>query len=105
MQHDIGPGADVPKNITHCFTLKGFYWAYAMIEGERGREGVMGRSKVIENRHFRITPGWFGVVVGKGMGNRADYEMVKRALRLPGMTIPAWESQQSKRMKGKIVGK
>ena len=62
----------------------------------------MGRSKVIENRHFKITPGWYGVVVGKGMGNRADYEMVKRAL--PGMTIPTWESPQSKRMKGKIVG-
>ena len=28
--------------------------------------------------------------------------MVKRTL--PGMPIPAWESQQSKRMKGKIVG-
>jgi len=73
-----------------------------MIEGERVQEGIMGRSKVIENRHFRITPGWYGVVVGKGTGRREDYEMVKRTL--PGMPIPAWESQQSKRMKGKIVG-
>ena len=87
MYEGTGPGADAPKNITHCFTLKGYYWVYAMIEGERAREGVMGRSKVIENRHFRITPGWYGVVVGKGMGSRADYEMVK--LTLPGMTFPA----------------
>ena len=62
----------------------------------------MGRSKVIQNRHFRITPVWYGVVVGKGMGRGEDYEMVKR--ELPGMEIPAWESQQAKRMRGEIVG-
>ena len=101
-QKGVGPGAETPNKITHCFTLKGYHWAYAMLEGEREREGVMGSSKVIENRHFRITPGWYGVVVGKGMGRREDYEMVKRTL--PGMSIPAWESQQSKRMRGKIVG-
>jgi hypothetical protein len=65
-----------------------------MLEGERVSEGTMGRSKVIENRHFRITPGWYGVVVGKGMGRREDYEMVKRTL--PTMAIPAWEAQQAK---------
>ena len=51
--------------------------------GRSDRKGgcfQMGRSKVIENRHFRITPGWYGVVVGKGIGRREDYEMVKRAL-------------------------
>ena len=62
----------------------------------------MGHSKVIENRHFRITPGWYGVVVGKGMGRREDYEMVKRTL--PNMAIPTWESQQAKQMRGKLVG-
>ena len=62
----------------------------------------MGRSKVIENRHFRITPGWYGVVVGKGMGRKEDYEMVKRTL--PTMAIPARDSQRAKHMRGKVVG-
>ena len=98
----VGPGATTPDKITHAFTLKGYHWAYAMLEGERVSGKTMGRSKVIENRHFRITPGWYGVVVGNGTGRREDYEMVRRAL--PGMVIPAWESQQAKSMRGKIVG-
>ena len=98
----VGPGADAPEKITHAFTLKGYHWAYAMLEGERAEGGTMGRSKVIENRHFKITPGWYGVVVGKGMGRREDYEMVKRTL--PNMAIPTWESQQAKQMRGKLVG-
>ena len=73
-----------------------------MLEGERVNGETMGRSKVIENRHFRMTPGWYGVVVGRGMGRREDYEMVKRTL--PMMAIPALESQQAKHMRGKLVG-
>ena len=98
----VEPGATTPDKITHAFTLKGYHWAYAMLEGERVSEDTMSRSKVIENRHFRITPGWYGVVVGKGMGRREDYEMVKRTL--PNMAIPAGESQQAKQMRGKLVG-
>ena len=67
-KRDVAPGADTPDKITHAFTLKGYHWAYAMLEGERAGRDTMGRSKVIENRHFKITPGWYGVVVGKGMG-------------------------------------
>ena len=40
--------------------------------------------------------------MGKGAGRREDYEMVRRAL--PTMAIPAWESQQAKNMRGKLVG-
>ena len=101
-QQSAGPGAATPDKITHGFTLKGYHWAYAMLEGERVSGGVMGRSKVIENRHFRITPGWYGVVVGKGTGRKEDYEMVRRTL--PTMAIPAWESQQAKQLRGKVVG-
>ena len=101
-QRKAETGATTPDKITHAFTLKGYHWAYAMLEGERMNGETMGRSKVIENRHFRITPGWYGVVVGKGAGRREDYEMVRRAL--PTMAIPAWESQQAKNMRGKLVG-
>ena len=44
----------------------------------------------------------YGVIVGKGTGRREDYDMVRRTL--PTMAIPAWESQQAKHMRGKLVG-
>lgn len=46
-------GAATPTEITHAFSLSGGHLAWAIATGK----------KVIENRKFRLKPGWYGVAV------------------------------------------
>lgn len=107
-------GADIPKDITHAFVLKGFDLAWAMLEGEKFYQcsdhttesawpvGI--KSKDIENRHTRLAPGWYGVILGKGTKGvtRDRYDECKS--KLPNMLIPDWASACAQRNKGKLVG-
>lgn len=47
----VGTGASDPTSITHGFSLNGGHLAWAMITGK----------KCIENRNFRIGPGWYAI--------------------------------------------
>ena len=48
---NTGTGASDPTSITHGFSLNGGHLAWAMLTGK----------KCIENRNFRIGPGWYGI--------------------------------------------
>jgi hypothetical protein len=48
-----GPGAINPASITHAFSVNGGHLAWAILDG----------LKTIENRDFRIDPGWYGLAV------------------------------------------
>ena len=48
-------GAVHPEKVTHGFALNDSRWLYAMLHVEDET------SKVIENRAFRMTPGWYAV--------------------------------------------
>lgn len=107
----MSTGAARPEEITHCFVLKGFYLAWSMLEGEKvfpnddhDEYPIAIRSKNIENRHGRLAPGWYGVILGKGKEGvtRVEYERC-RAL-LPKMTIPPWDWKELQFRKGCVVG-
>jgi len=107
----LGTGADSPKQITHAFVLKGFDLAWSMLEGEKiypdgdyDKEPIGIKSKDIENRHTRLAPGWYGVILGKGTKGvtRERYEECKA--KLPHMHFPEWDSDFAKRRKGHLVG-
>ena len=49
-------GAQSPEAITHALTLKGAQIAWCILQGP----------KVIENRRWRIAPGWYALHVGAG---------------------------------------
>ena len=104
-------GANSPKEITHAFVLKGFDLVWSMLEGEKlypngdyDKEPIGIKSKDIENRHTRLAPGWYGVILGKGTKNvtRERYEECKA--KLPKMNYPPWNSDAAKRRKGHLVG-
>ena len=89
--------------ITHCFVLKGHDLVWAMLEGERSATtGDIQASKDVENRHFGMAPGWYGVILGTNKAPREQYEDSKG--KLPGMNMPTWGSAAAQRHKGKVVG-
>lgn len=100
-------GAHAPEQITHCFVLKGYDLTWSMLEGEKvSKEGkpVAIRSKNIENRHGRMAPGWYGVILGKSSNGvtRKRYEECRT--KLPNMSIPPWGWKQLKYWMGNVVG-
>ena len=96
-------GATSPNMITHCFVLKGHDLVWAMLEGERrATTGDIQASKDVENRHFGMAPGWYGVILGTNKAPREQYEDSKG--KLPGMDMPTWGSAAAQRHKGKVVG-
>ena len=106
-----GTGADSPNTITHAFVLKGFDLAWSMLEGEKlypdgdhNKEPVGIKSKDIENRHIRLAPGWYGVILGKGTKGvtRERYDECKA--KLPEMSFPSWNSDAANCRKGHLVG-
>jgi len=52
---NTGTGAETPVQITHAFSLNQGHVAWAMLTGK----------KTIENRKFRMKPGWYGVSLSK----------------------------------------
>ncbi len=70
---------------------------WAMLEGVRNPvSGKLEKSKDIENRHGRLCPGWYGVILGKSTTGvlRERYEETRR--KLVGCPIPPfkWDSKQ-----------
>lgn len=99
----MSTGALEPKDITHCFVLKGFPLAWSMLEGVRCPvSGKLETSKDIENRHSRLAPGWYGVIIGKGDTTRECYDACKQ--KLIGMNMPPWNWVELKKRKGCVVG-
>jgi hypothetical protein len=102
-QRAMSTGAYTPKEITHCFVLKGFPLAWSMLEGVRCPvSGKLEKSKDIENRHSRLAPGWYGVILGKGAATRECYDECKK--QLVGMNMPPWNWSELRRYKGCVVG-
>ena len=97
-------GANRPEEITHGFVLKGFDLVYSMLGGERDDAGKIIASKHIENRHGRISPGWYAVLCGKGTKGvtKERYDKCKSILR--SMFILDWGDKNIKHMMGKVVG-
>jgi hypothetical protein len=104
-------GAEDPDELTHCFVLKGACLAWAMLEGAKvygsdplDTEPVGIRSKHIENRHVRLAPGWYGVLLGRGTKGvtREQYDDV--VTKLPDMRIPRWGSKELSEGMGCVVG-
>lgn len=107
----LSTGADSPDKITHAFVLKGFDLAWSMLEGEKifpdrdcDQEPIGIKSKDIENRHTRLAPGWYGVILGKGTKGvtRERYDECKA--KLPNMNYPEWNSDVANCRKGHLVG-
>jgi len=100
-------GADTPEEITHCFVLKGFDLAWSMLEGEdvlKDGKKIAIHSKNIENRHGRMAPGWYGVILGKGKVGVTKERYEECKAKLPQMNIPPWGWQNLKQWTGKVVG-
>ena len=104
-------GAEDVDELTHHFTLKGPCLAWAMLQGQKlygsdplDPQPVSMRSKCIENRHGRLAPGWYGVLLGKSTDGvtRAQYDEV--AAKLPGMPMPPWGSAALNAKMGCVVG-
>lgn len=107
----MSTGALRPEEITHCFVLKGFYLAWSMLEGEKvfpdddsTQEPTCIRSKNIENRHGRLAPGWYGVILGKGTKGVTRNEYDRYQSLLPEMTMPPWAHDGLKFYRGHVVG-
>ena len=49
-------GAATPSKVTHGITMKCAQWTWAILHGW----------KTIENRHFRLSPGWYALHTGQG---------------------------------------
>lgn len=103
-------GAESPSKVTHTFVLNGFQWAWAMLEGEKEIPDdneddypTSIKSKGIENRHCRLAPGYYGVILGKGKkgATQDNYDMVKKLL--PNMKMPI-RSCGLKHFRGCVVG-
>ena len=82
-----------------------------MLEGEKAfpdnddtQEPTCIRSKNIENRHGRLAPGWYGVILGKGTKNVTRDEYDRCRSLLPKMTIPPWDWKELQFRKGCVVG-
>ena len=75
-----------------------------MLGGERDDQGNIVACKHIENRHFRISPGWYAVLCGKGTKGvtKERYDTCTRIL--PTMAILNWQDPNIKQMLGKVVG-
>ena len=54
-----GHGAESPAGVTHAWTIKG---------GQLTRV-ILDRIKRIENRHFKISPGWYALHTGQTLGS------------------------------------
>lgn len=79
----------MPLQITHAFSLNGQHLAWAILEGD----------KWIENRQFRMAPGWYAVACTKlsHIGVQTDHDYKKKFESYPGFqSLDAW--------KGNIVG-
>lgn len=104
-QAEMTTGALEPKEITHCFVLKGGDLAWSMLEGVRCPvSGKLEKSKDIENRHGRLAPGWYGVILGKGTKGvtRERHEECKK--KLVGMNMPPWKARDVTEKMGCVVG-
>lgn len=96
-------GARSPREITHCFVLKGFPLAWSMLQGVRcPASGKLEKSKDIENRRSRLAAGWYGVILGKGAATRECYDECKK--RMLGMDMPPWNWAELHKYQGCVVG-
>lgn len=98
-------GAATPGEITHCFVLKGHDLVWSMLEGLRCPvSGKLEKSKDIENRHGRLAPGWYGVILGKSTKGvtRERYEACKK--ELVGCQMPPWKWKDLDQYMGCVVG-
>ena len=97
-------GASTPGEITHSIVLCGYYWAWSMLEGERDDNGdSFLASKDIENRHGRLAPGYYAVILGKGEKGVTKEKRDQCSALLPTMTsMPEWGSGSLP--KGNVVG-
>lgn len=105
----LSTGADTPSEITHGFVLNGFPLVFSMLNGERNEDGSeILSSKVIENRHGRLAPGWYAVILGKGVNGQTKARYDSCLQILPNMLIPEWSApglrEWLKRNKGCAVG-
>ena len=107
----MSTGAKSPEEITHAFVLNGMSWVWAMLEGEKVYDNdefdalpVAIKSKTIENRHVRFSPGWYGVIFGKGMkgDTKENHQMCK--LLLPEMNLPPLKWDGLEVLRGCVVG-
>ena len=65
--------AALPQHVTHGLTLKGAQLAYALLRGP----------KCIENRYFRLKPGWYALHAGASM--HALESQRELLAKVPGM--------------------
>jgi hypothetical protein len=107
----LSTGADSPDKITHCFVLAGGDLVWSMLEGEKvypsddfTDEPISINSKYIENRHTRLAPGWYGVILGKGSKGVTLERHRQCQEKLPSMTLPSMGHDAIKRRKGCVVG-
>ena len=107
----MGTGAESHETITHAFVLNGFCWAWSMLEGEKvfpnddeSEDPSHIDSKYFENRHGRLAPGWYAVILGKGRkgDTKAHHDMCK--FLLPKMEMPPLGWSQLKFRRGCVVG-
>lgn len=93
----LSTGADSPQTITHGFVLKGFDLVFSMLNGERDEDGEhILNSKTIENRHGRLAPGWYAVILGKGTKSVTKERYDRCRSLLPNMLIPEWNAADTK---------
>ena len=98
-------GAESPDSISHAFVLKGYYLAYAMWDGETADgDPTSRRTKHIENRPFRLSPGWYAVILGKGKTGVTKQEAARFQALLPSMQMPPFGSAVITRQLGSVVG-
>ena len=85
----VSTGAELPMDITHAFSLSGQHLAWAILFG----------IKFIENRNFRMRPGWYAVACTQvaHVGVTED-----RAYKDKFKSYPGFQSLES--WKGKVVG-
>lgn len=101
----MNTGAASPGEITHCFVLKGHDLVWAMLEGARcPASGALLSSKDIENRHVRLAPGWYGVILSKSTTGLTRTRYQETRDRLPGMHMPPWNWHGLEKYMGCVVG-
>lgn len=99
------PGAATPGAITHSLTIRGADHVWSILEGERHEDtGEILASKNIENRSFRIAPGWYALIYGKGSKGVTTERYNECQARLPDMTLPPPDTPYLERMRGSAVG-
>jgi len=54
-----GTGAIRPDRVTHAFALNDARWAFGILEVDDGT------GKIVENRCFRMSPGWYAVTLAE----------------------------------------